>query len=430
VSSTTTFEPAENEELPSVLIVDDLQANLLALEVVLEGLDCRVVSAVSGDQALLSVLRQDFAVILLDVHMPTMDGYEVAAHLRSRSASRETPIIFLTAHDDEEHVLRAYGSGAVDFLSKPIKHEVLRGKVRVFLELYRSRRALGAANRLLESKNTELQALAEAEANVSRSLRQANSELKQAYRDLQSVQGQLVQSAKMASLGALVAGVAHEINSPLAFVQSHIGTAQRCLDEFRAGLREAVPDTLDEPWRKARSRLSETAVGLSRIGDLVLKLRSFSRLDEGERKAIPFKECLDSVLTILGHRLHGRIEVQARISPPEVVECYPALLNQVLLNLVGNAADAIDGSGTISITAGGDGADYVISVHDSGPGIPLELRDRVLEPFFTTKPVGVGTGLGLSIAYSIVQKHRGSLTLDNSPAGGAIATIRFPLSPE
>jgi two-component system NtrC family sensor kinase len=427
---TADFDPVRDEEPPSVLIVDDLRANLLALEAVLEGLDCRVVSAVSGDQALLCVLRQDFAVILLDVHMPTMDGYEVAAHLRSRAASRETPIIFLTAQDREDHVLRAYGSGAVDFLSKPIKHEVLRGKVRVFLDLYRGRRALGVANRLLESKNAELQALAEAEASVSQSLRQANSELKEAYRDLQSVQAQLVQSAKMASLGSLVAGVAHEINSPLAFVQSHIGTAQRCLDEFRNGLREAVPDAVDEPWRKARNRLSETAVGLGRIGDLVLKLRSFSRLDEGERKAIPFKECLDSVLTILGHRLHGQVEVETRLSPPEVVECFPALLNQVLLNLVGNAVDAMGGTGTISITAGGEGTDYVISVHDSGPGIPLELRERVLEPFFTTKPVGEGTGLGLSIAYSIIQKHGGSLTLDNAPAGGAVATIRFPLSAE
>jgi two-component system NtrC family sensor kinase len=375
------------------------------------------------------VLRQNFAVILLDVHMPSMDGYEVVAHLRSRSASRETPIIFLTAHDREDHLLRAYGSGAVDFLSKPIKHEVLRGKVRVFLDLYRGRRALGVANQLLATKNAELQALAEAEASVSRSLRQANSELKEAYRDLQSVQAQLVQSAKMASLGALVAGVAHEINSPLAFVQSHIGTAQRCLDEFRNGLRELVPETVEEPWRKARNRLSETVVGLSRIGDLVLKLRSFSRLDEGERKAIPFNECLDSVLTILGHRLHGQIEVETRLSPPEVVECFPALLNQVLLNLVGNAIDAMEGKGSLSITAGGEGSDYVISVHDSGPGIPLELRERVLEPFFTTKPVGEGTGLGLSIAYSIIQKHGGSLTLDNSPAGGAVATIRFPLDP-
>lgn len=412
-----------------MLIVDDLHANLLALEAVLEGLDCRVVAAASGAQALLMVLRQNFAVILLDVHMPSMDGYEVVAHLRSRSASRETPIIFLTAHDREDHLLRAYGSGAVDFLSKPIKHEVLRGKVRVFLDLYRGRRALGVANQLLATKNEELQALAEAEANVSRSLRQANSELKEAYRELQSVQAQLVQSAKMASLGALVAGVAHEINSPLAFVQSHIGTAQRCLDEFRNGLRELVPDAVEEPWRKARNRLSETVVGLSRIGDLVLKLRSFSRLDEGERKAIPFHECLDSVLTILGHRLNGQIEVETRLSPPEVVECFPALLNQVLLNLVGNAIDAMEGTGTISITAGGEGADYVISVHDSGPGIPLELRERVLEPFFTTKPVGEGTGLGLTIAYSIIQKHGGSLTLDNAPAGGAVATIRFPLSP-
>ena len=122
-----------------------------------------------------------------------------------------------------------------------------------------------------------------------------------------------------------------------------------------------------------------------------------------------------------------RIEIEMNVGEPEQLDCYPALLNQVLLNLVANAIDAIEGRGKITIVAGQQADSYVIAISDTGPGIPRELRERILEPFFTTKPVGQGTGLGLSIAYSIVQKHRGSLVLGDAPGGGALATIRLPL---
>ena len=160
----------------------------------------------------------------------------------------------------------------------------------------------------------------------------------------------------------------------------------------------------------------------------MLKLRTFSRLDEGERKVVSMRECLESVLTILQHRTSDRIDVALSVGDPELLDCFPALLNQVLLNLVANAIDAIDGKGKIAIAAGAQGEGYVITIADTGPGIPRELQDRVLEPFFTTKPVGQGTGLGLSIAYSIVQKHQGTLHLGDAPGGGALATIRLPLA--
>jgi two-component system NtrC family sensor kinase len=200
---------------------------------------------------------------------------------------------------------------------------------------------------------------------------------------------------------------------------------RKSLEQFRS--QDVTPDRAEELWQRAQARLSETEAGLVRIRDLVLKLRTFSRLDEGERKVVAFGECLDSVLTILDHRFKDRIEVVTEIGPPEKLECYPALLNQVLLNLVANSIDAIEGSGKVTIRAGAQGQDFVITVSDTGSGIPAELRDRVLEPFFTTKPVGQGTGLGLSIAYSIIKKHEGTLELSDAPGGGALATIRFPL---
>lgn len=417
--------------LPAVLIVDDVEANLVALRALLEGTPCSVTSANSGTQALRLLLRHEFAVMLLDVQMPEVDGYEVARHARMNPATRDIPIIFLTAaHGSPEHVQRGYGSGAVDFLFKPIDPEVLRSKVRVFLELYSGKRELANANALLAAKNLELRALAEAEATAARGLRQSNQQLQQAYLELQTTQAQLVQAAKMASLGELVAGVAHEINNPLAFALSHLETVSRSLDKLRGASEGDASGQASEHFRKAESRLAETALGLGRIRDLVLKLRTFSRLDEGERKLASIAECIASVLMILEHRTKDRISVVTELAPPELLDCYPALLNQVLLNLVANSIDAIEGQGTITITAGADGDDdYLIRVADNGSGIPPAVRERVLEPFFSTKPVGQGTGLGLSIAYSIVKKHDGTFTLRDAPGGGTEALIRLPLRP-
>jgi two-component system NtrC family sensor kinase len=167
-------------------------------------------------------------------------------------------------------------------------------------------------------------------------------------------------------------------------------------------------------------------LGLSRISELVVKLRTFSRLDEGEMKRVVVRECIDSVLTILSHRLEPRIVVELECSPSERIDCNPALLNQALMNLVSNAIDAIGGEGRIKIACSAGGGQYRIVVEDNGSGIPPEARDRIFEPFFTTKPVGLGTGLGLSIAYSIVKKHNGTLQAEDVPGGGTRMLISLP----
>jgi two-component system NtrC family sensor kinase len=145
---------------------------------------------------------------------------------------------------------------------------------------------------------------------------------------------------------------------------------------------------------------------------------------------VSITECVLSVLKILEHRYKDRITLRTHFGYPDVVECYPSLLNQAIMNLVANSIDAIQDAGEITVTTGADKKDYVIVVTDTGHGIPEEFRARVFEPFFTTKPVGVGTGLGLSITYSIVQAHGGTLELSARAGGGTIATIRFPLATE
>jgi two-component system NtrC family sensor kinase len=232
----------------------------------------------------------------------------------------------------------------------------------------------------------------------------------------------------MASLGELVAGVAHEINNPLSFATSHLDTARKLLKQLEPECRPALSAASLEGWRRAESRLKEMATGLGRIGELVVKLRTFSRLDEGEQKMVSMRECVESVLMILEHRTGERIRVETRLGEPDELECFPSLLNQALLNLVANAIDAIAGTGTVTVATGAEGDVYAITVTDTGQGIPVELRERVLEPFFTTKPVGQGTGLGLSITYSIIRKHGGTLELSPRNGGGTVVAIRLPMT--
>jgi two-component system NtrC family sensor kinase len=258
-------------------------------------------------------------------------------------------------------------------------------------------------------------------------LTRLNENLASAYGELQAKQSQLIQAAKMASLGELVAGIAHEVNNPLAFVASHLTTVRKSVERIEGELDEAAPAAVRVHCERARSRLDESQLGVERIRKLVLRLRTFSRLDEGEEDRVSMRECITSVLAILEHRFRGRIRVETRFGEPDIVDCYPSLLNQAIMNLVSNAVEAIPDQGVITITTGGDAADYVIIVTDTGQGIPEHLRQRVLDPFFTTKPIGQGTGLGLSITHSIVQTHRGTLELSPAEGGGTAATIRFPI---
>jgi two-component system NtrC family sensor kinase len=412
---------------PKILAVDDVVANLVLIDAVLADLGCEIIRAYSGNQALGLLAQHDFALMLLDVQMPIMDGYELARQARANLLYHDIPILFLTAEDrDEQNVLRGYGSGAVDFLYKPLEREVLRCKVRVFLDLYLSRRQVADARDALARSNHELSELAAAKAALAEESRRAKADLEKAYDELKTAQSQLVQSAKMASLGELVAGVAHEINNPLSFSISHLGTVRKALTKAFSHITN-LPAEAESDWSRAQDRLRGVELGLERIRALVVQLRTFSRFDEGVHDAVNVREAIESVLMIMQHRLRDRIVVHTEFGGPEVIQCDPSLLNQGVMNLVSNGIDAIESEGAISIAAGADGADFLIRVTDTGKGIPAGICDRVFEPFFTTKPVGHGTGLGLSITYSIVRRHGGSLELQPGANGGTEAKIRIPL---
>jgi two-component system NtrC family sensor kinase len=417
-----------------ILAVDDSSTYLNEVSEVLRAEGYEVVAARSGAAALEMLAAQPVDCILLDLVMPELDGIETCRRIKDSPIFRDIPLIMLTAREDRAAMIDGLSTGADDFISKSSEIEVLTARVRAqlrrkqFEDEHRHIREQLLRSEIEATEARAARALAEARARMVEALELKNKELSKAYAELQQTQSHLVQSAKLASLGELVAGVAHEINNPLAFAISHLQTA-------RTSVGWLVPQSPDsnrsKHWHKAQDRLDEMAGGLERIRELVLKLRTFSRLDEGDRKVVSMHECVDSVLTILAHRIRHRIEVETKLDEPEMLDCYPSLLNQALMNLVSNAIDAIEDvgePGNLIISGGAEGDSYVLRVIDNGCGVPEEVRHRVFDPFFTTKPIGKGTGLGLSITYSIIKKHGGTLELLPGEMRGTTAEVRLPLT--
>ena len=240
----------------------------------------------------------------------------------------------------------------------------------------------------------------------------------------------MIQNEKMASLGQLVAGIAHEINNPLAFVVNNLFVVELRVARVIQEIEPILTETSLQELRETQTCLEEMREGLNRVKELVLDLRTFSRLDEGEFKTIDVADTIDSVLLLLKHRMHSRIEVEKHYSPERMLYCYAGRLNQVLMNLIANAIDAIAGEGTIVITTGQSEEFFLISVRDTGNGIPEAIRSKIFDPFFTTKPIGQGTGLGLAISYGIVQEHGGSIEVQSEEGAGTEFIVKIPRDQE
>jgi signal transduction histidine kinase len=275
-------------------------------------------------------------------------------------------------------------------------------------------------------------------------LHQANEELESAYRNLQQTQMQLIQREKMASVGQLVAGVAHELNNPIGFVFSNVTTLEDFVKRLRAmvetyrelelppGDRERVRARWEElkvdyALRYLDSMIRGIREGAERTRKIVRDLRVFARGEEDVWQPVDLHEELESSLTLLSHLLKDRITLHRKLGDLPQVECIRSQLDQVFLNVLANAAQAIPGTGEITIETRAEDGRAVVAVSDTGPGIPPEVLGRIFDPFFTTKPVGEGTGLGLSISYEIVKRHGGEITASSPPGQGATFTLRIPV---
>jgi len=238
---------------------------------------------------------------------------------------------------------------------------------------------------------------------------------------------QLIQSEKMAALGLLVAGVAHEINTPMGAIHSNNDIMTRAVGKVRK-LLEPAPDN---EVRRLLDILGEVCrnneIATERIMKIVRSLKNFARLDEAERKKVNIHEGIESTLSLLRHQLKNRIRIVKCFGGIPEIECYPNELNQVFMNILVNAAQAIKHRGEITVKTWREGDRVKIAISDTGVGIPPENLSKVFDPGFTTKGVGLGTGLGLSICYKIIQDHRGTIEAESSKQGTTF-TISVPLN--
>jgi PAS domain S-box-containing protein len=333
----------------------------------------------------------------------------------------------------EEHVTPQGQKLYVHVIKTPLydPHGNIIGVQGIFWDVTERRRA----EEELEAKNAQLEQMALSEHQAHEALKQAQS--------------QMVQSEKLAGLGQMVAGVAHEINNPLAFVSNNVAVLQRDLEELRellgiyqeadAVLGREQPELaervealaqrvdIDYTLNNLPGLLQRTRDGLSRIQQIVKDLRAFARLDESELNEVDLNAGIASTLNIVqGHAKRKSVQIHSKLGKLPPVVCYPAKINQVIMNLIINAIDASYDGGEITVETSALTGGVRISVTDHGTGIAPEIRDKIFDPFFTTKPVGVGTGLGLSISYGIVREHGGSIEVESEPGAGARFTVSLP----
>jgi len=517
--------------MPKVLVVDDTHANLLAVEIILESCHVEIVKAASGADALKQSLAGGFALVLLDVFMPGMDGYETATLLRSSARTREIPIIFLTAtHGEKQAIFKGYEAGAVDYIFKPVNPAILKSKVKVFAELFqlKEQEKLRVAKeemerfdierrQLLTAENTKLRSILDnltvgvtlVDASTKR-ITYANDRFQEIFRLEQQTAGrtgenwceshayhadgkpyssdefvlsrtlgglvvqgeetiyraadgapstlmvsgtplrngagqttaalvsfldltervaaekakeiaqkQLQRAYKMSALGEMAGGVAHEVNNPLSII---VGKARQ--------LRELLDEGHTDP-NVLTTFVQAIETTAQRLVKVVKGLRTISRKSDRD----PFVPCplvsiVEDTLAICAARFnYESIGLIVEPAPSTlVIECRAAEISQVLLNLISNALDATE-QGTekwvkVTFEESPDWVDLLVT--NSGPEIPAAIREKILEPFFTTKPVGKGTGLGLSVAKCIAEDHGGSLSLHESSATHTCFVMRLP----
>lgn len=269
-------------------------------------------------------------------------------------------------------------------------------------------------------------ALDDINANLEKLVEARTAELNQALKELKLQQAQLIQSEKMASLGQMVAGVAHEINTPLGYSLSNVETIKESLGMVRdaGGLSEDAGERLEE----ADVLLEDAMHGLGQIEELVHSLKNFSRMDRAHTEKANLNDGLDSALKICQNTLKDRIQIEKDYQADlPSIPCAPSQLNQVFLNLINNAGQAIEGPGSIHLSTRLEGEQVAVRIRDSGCGMDEDTRSHIFEPFFTTKKVGEGTGLGLSIVFRIIEDHGGRIDVESAPGAGTEFCIRLPL---
>ncbi|MBP0018582.1 MAG: hybrid sensor histidine kinase/response regulator [Cyanobacteria bacterium SBLK] len=400
-----------------ILAVDDTPANLQVIGETLRGAGYAVATAIDGERALKRLQHYQPDLILLDIQMPGIDGFETCRRLKAAPNTEHIPVIFITALSDTLNKVKGLQIGGVDYITKPFDCAELLARIQVHI-------------------------------------------------NLKKAQLQLIQDSKLSTLGELVAGIAHEVNNPINFIYGNLNYAAQYHQEILHLLELYERQYPDPPaaivdWREQIDLsflkqdycdlLESMRTGTERIKGIVVSLRSFSKLDEAEWKPADLHEGLNDTLTLLSYRLQAnshreRIKIGKNYGDLPLIYCNPAQLNQVFMNLLINALEAIDSKywhdrdniknnlepPQLNISTRMEvnhGEKLVcIQIQDNGVGIETEIQGRIFEQFFTTKSTGKGTGLGLAIARQIVEKHEGILTCHSQLGQGSEFIVSLPAS--
>lgn len=447
---------------PYILLVDDNEENLNILEGKLYPLDCELQFARDGLEAIDMVNQRNPDLILLDIMMPKMNGFDVARTLKSREQTMIIPIVIITSLDGTQERVQAIEAGADDFLTKPVNTLELRARVKSLLRVKDYYDKMHNYQKKLKKMNDQLEA-AVIKANEMTAKAEATSQRLQEEKEKVSVYAlemeelakerarQLVHADRMVSLGVLSAGIAHEINNPTTFIKVSAAT----LEKWWKMLIPIVDKALESEWDKTlgipkldrlKTQLPDIiesiTTGTSVISNITHALRRFARADHAEKKTINIREAIDTAILMTKNKYHYYAGLEV-IDNLEHTEIYgnSRQMEQVFINLIVNAADAIkekqekltaekkDFKGEIKISfhlPEHKNNFLEIRIHDNGIGMDETVREKLFDPFFTTKPQDKGTGLGMSITYGIIKEHDGSILVESKKNEGTCFTILLP----
>jgi signal transduction histidine kinase len=389
----------------TILVVDDTTEMRVLLAEILRD-EYRVLFGRDGREGLEVAKREHPDLIISDVMMPHVDGQEFCRHIKEDPATAHIPFVMLTAKADLAMKIGGLNVGADDYLTKPFEEKELKARVRSLLKL----------------------------RGLHQDLDRRNRELRTAYNDLRSVQNQLVQAEKMSSLGQLIAGLAHEINNSINAVYNGIrplATTVKRMEQMVDAPRgesgeEQSKAEIEAAFKKIFSLTRVIEAGATRTARIIGDLKNFSHPGSEGFQVFDLHESLDMCVNLLSSTLRDRVDVVREYGPIGRVYGPAGQLNQVFMNVLNNAQQAIEGEGQIVITTRQEGDSISVSIRDNGCGMPESVREKVFDPFFTTKEPGVGTGLGLSISYGLIAKLGGTIECRSAPGEGTEFTIRFP----
>jgi len=406
----------------TLLVIDDSPSARFVVQSTLESRDYQVYTAEDGEAGLEMVAEVGPELILLDINMPGLNGFEVCRLLKANPATAEIPVIFLSANGDADSKVCGFACGGIDFVTKPFQADELLARVSTHLNLQ----------------------------SVQRHILDKNRELETLLADVKQLQSQLIQSEKMASLGTMAAGVAHEINTPIGYVNSNFSTLETYITELfeLLALYQSVEVNLSDPALveaiQAKKQaidfaylhddlpdlIKESRQGLARVTSTVLNLKNFSHAGTGEKVWCDLQVELDNTLGVAWNEIKHKAEIVREYTPVPQVYAVLSHIGQVLMNLLVNATHAIEKSGTIWVRTGCDERWVWVDIQDSGAGMLPEIQARIFDPFYTTKPLGQGTGLGLSLSLGIIEKHQGRIQVTSAPGRGSTFRVMLPRQPD